>query len=466
MGGGQAGRDKLRPDGDMAGDPEIRRGGLPPASFRFGGGEGSSQSFPAERLSAELSTPRVDRPFSFHLVWIVSVILLAFGLAMLYSVSSVSGFFEGDSDGLELVRQQGLVALAGLFLLVVVSRIDYRHTRWAAFAVVFLSLGLLVAVLVPGVGRGTNGAVRWMSVGGINLQPSEVAKLALVLMGAHLLSTRRALSGSFSALMWPLGGVAGILGALILAQPDLGTTIMLAVIVVGLLFAAGMRLRQWLGLVLGSAAGIVVLILSSDYRRERFLGFLDPFADPLDSGFQVVQSYLAMSSGGWFGVGPGRSIQKFNYLPEAHTDMIVGIIGEELGFVGVAAVLLLFFLLAAAALRLAACCSDPLGRYLITGAALLIAGQAVINAGGVTGLLPLTGIPLPFISFGRTNLMVVLVAVGIVLSVARYSPSVPAKERSPADRRSRDAGEESSNVTYLDRRRRHGRPRSAGLGHS
>jgi len=412
------------------------------------------------------ATPRTDRPVSFHMVWIVSLLLLLFGLAMVYSSSSVSGFFESESDGLELLRQQGVVALAGLCLLILVSRLDYRRLRWAVFLTVFVSLGLLVAVLVPGVGRGANGAVRWLSVGSINLQPSEVAKLSVVLMGAHLLSTRRALSGTFSALVWPLAGVAGLLGVLIIAQPDLGTTIMLGVIVVGLLFAAGMRLRQWVGLLLGSGAAIMLLILSSDYRRERFIGFLDPFADPLDSGFQVVQSYLAMSSGGWLGVGPGRSIQKFNYLPEAHTDMIFGIIGEEFGFVGVAAVLLLFFLFAAAALRLAACCADPFGRYLVVGAVLMVAGQAVINVGGVTGLLPLTGIPLPLISFGRTNLMVVLVAVGIVLSVARFCPSVSAAEISSGTRRGRVAGEESSNVTYLDRRRRHGRPRCARAGNS
>ncbi len=226
----------------------------------------------------------------------------------------------------------------------------------------------------------------------------------------------------------------------------------------GLLWVAGLRARDWLGLAIGGVGLVLVAIFTEDYRRERFLGFLDPFGQAKDSGFQIVQSFLAMGSGGWFGVGPGLSVQKFSYLPEAHTDMILAVLGEELGLVGVGVVIGLFLVFGASGLALARRCADPFGRYLVAGCTFLVVGQAGINMGGVMGAIPLTGVPLPFISYGRTNLLVVLIAVGIMLSVARFGPVVtPVAVH----------GErlEPPNVTHIDSRRRYGGPRGARPGH-
>jgi cell division protein FtsW len=377
---------------------------------------------------------------------------------MVYSVSSAVGFFREDGDLNFYLRQQALVALAGLLFLVVLSRVNYGVWRMLSLPAVVGASGLLLAVHLPGIGRSAGGAARWLDLGPFPLQPSEVAKLAVILIGAHLLATTRARSGSFEGLMWPFGGVVGVVCALILWQRDLGTALVVAVITMGLLWVAGMRGRDWLGLVVGGVGLTLVAIFTEDYRRERFMAFLDPFAQAQDSGFQIVQSFLAMGSGGWFGVGPGLSVQKFSYLPEAHTDMILAVLGEELGLVGVGVVIALFVVFAASGLAVARRCAEPFGRYLVAGCTFLVVGQAGINMGGVMGAIPLTGVPLPFISYGRTNLLVVLIAVGIMLSVARFGPVV-----TPVAAHSERL--EPPNVTHIDSRRRYGGPRGARPSH-
>jgi cell division protein FtsW len=275
-------------------------------------------------------------------------------------------------------------------------------------------------------------------------------------LAAHLLSLPRALQGSTADKLLPLLVVVGIVCVLIVVQPDLGTAIVVALAVLALLWVAGLRARDWVGLVVIGTTLAGILIMSADYRRERFLAFLAPFGDAKDTGYQLVQSLYALGSGGWFGVGPGRSVQKFNYLPEAHTDMIFAVAGEEFGLLGVAIIIAFFVLFVAAAVRIAGRCGDPFGRYLVVGCTVLIAGQAVLNMGGVMSALPLTGVPLPFISFGRTNLLVVLAAVGVILSVARHGPAPPTAATLDLDR------QESTNVAHLDSRRRDGgsrRPR-------
>lgn len=400
-------------------------------------------------------------PLSYYCVCFSALLLLAFGLVMVYSVSTAQGFFGENQDALVRLKQQALAGGVGIAAMLLISRLDYRRWRRPIVWLSFIAFALLVAVEIPGVGREANNATRWIDLGPIPLQPSEVAKLALLGLAAHLLSTKRAEKGRFGVLFWPLAGVSGLFGLLILLQPDLGTALMIGVLVFGLWWQAGMRLREWLGLFALSLGGVAGAILLSDYRRERLLAFLHPFADPAGNGWQIIQSFLAMSSGGWWGVGPGRSVQKFNYLPEAHTDMIFSIIGEEFGFVGVGLVLLGFALLVGCMFRLARRCDDPFGRYLAIGAGLLVGGQAVINLAGVMGVLPLTGIPLPLISFGRTNLVVVLAAVGVALSVARYGPVAVDQRSQPEDLES-----EYANVAYLDSRRGDGRSRRPSLGNS
>lgn len=398
------------------------------------------------------------RPRADQVLVASTLCLLVLGLVMVYSVSSAVGFFREDGDLNFYIRQQALVAVAGLLFLVVISRVNYRVWRMLSLPAVGIACGLLVAVHVPGIGRSAGGASRWLDLGPFPLQPSEVAKLAVILVGAHFLATKRARSGSFEGLTWPFGAVVGVVCGLILWQRDLGTALVVATMTMGLFWVAGMRARDWLGLAVGGFGLTVAAIFTEDYRRERFLAFLDPFAQAQDSGFQVVQSILAMGSGGWFGVGPGLSVQKFSYLPEAHTDMILAVLGEELGLVGVGVVIALFVVFAGSGLAVARRCAEPFGRYLVAGCMFLVVGQAGINMGGVMGAIPLTGVPLPFISYGRTNLLVVLMAVGIMLSVARFGP-VAAPIAAHSGRL------EPPNVTHIDSRRRYGGPRGARPSH-
>jgi cell division protein FtsW len=429
------------------------------------GGLGESAGISADGKAAR--TARL--PWAYYTIWVVSLALLALGLVMVYSASTAHGFFSPAGIDLTYVKQQAVAAAGGLFLLIVLSRVDYRKLRSLALVGLAAAIVLLLAVHVPNVGRGAKGAVRWIDFGPLSVQPSEVAKLAIVLVSAHLLCTKRALTKSFRGMAMPLLPVAAVVCLLIVMEPDLGTAIVVAAIVMGLLWIADMRLSHWFGLSAAAAAVATVFVLSAPYRRARLFSFLNPAAASGATRFQITQALIALASGGLLGVGPGNSVQKFSYLPEAHTDMIYAIIGEELGLLGAGVVIGLFALFGVAAWHLARRCADPFGRYLVAGFALLVTSQAIINIGGVMGFLPITGIPLPFVSFGRTNLMVVLAGVGVMLSVARYGPAASAK-RSPAfedyerGSASESAGAlsgELTNVTYLDRRRRDGGARRA-----
>jgi cell division protein FtsW len=414
-------------------------------------------------------------PWAYHALWITTAALLVFGLFMVYSSSTADGFFSPSGSSLQYLKDQGMTALVGLAFLVVLSRIDYRRWRRAVPLALLGAFALLVAVHIPNIGHAAKGAVRWIQVGSVSIQPSEVAKFAMVLTSAHLLSTSRALTKGFRQQIMPLLPVAAAVCLLIVTEPDLGTAIVVACVVMGLFWVAEMRFSRWAAVVLGGVAVAGGFILSTAYRRERLLSFLVP-SGPLDAArFQVSQALIALASGGLLGVGPGNSIQKFNYLPEAHTDMIFAIIGEEFGLLGVGVVLGLFALFGVAAWRLARRCADPFGRYLIAGFAILICSQAIVNVAGVMGFLPLTGIPLPFVSFGRNNLLVVLLAVGVILAVARYGPVVapPVRREASGEAEGRDGEnlsvrhtQEPVNVTYLDRRRGDGGTRSARPRHS
>ena len=402
--------------------------------------------------------------WAFHGTWILAVVLTCVGMLMIYSVSTAQGFFADNALALSRIQDQGVAALLGLAALLVLSRLDYRRSRSVIMALTIMVFGLLVAARIPQLGREANGAARWLDIGPLSVQPSEIAKLVMVGLAAHLLSTPRAMKGRFGVLFWPLAPVAAMAAGLILLQPDLGTALMVAVIVMGLWWQSGMPLKEWITIAGVGLLLVAVAILMSDYRRERFLAFVDPFKDPQGDGWQIVQSFLALSSGGWWGLGPGRSVQKFNYLPEAHTDMIFSIIGEEFGFIGVGLLLLAFVVLMVSVFRVAARCTDPFGRYLAGGVGLMIAGQAIVNLGGVMGVLPLTGIPLPFVSFGRTNLVMMLAGIGVVLAVGRYGPVRVPIETDSLEGEPLTPERGFSNVTYLDRRRRNSRPCGAGLG--
>jgi cell division protein FtsW len=349
-----------------------------------------------------------------QILLLVTLALVAFGLVMVYSATSASAALaSGDSS--YYLRKQGLYALVGLALLLVLRRTGYRSLRLLSPALVLTSIALLVAVLV--VGQSVNGARRWLQLGPAVFQPSELAKLALLVFAAAYLA-RRPAPRTFGELIKPLGLVTGIVCALILAEPDLGTAITIVVMIGGVLVVSGVPAR-----LLATAGGLcLTLVLAAawfePYRRARLLSFLNPWDDAQGAGYQPVQAMIALGSGGIFGEGLGQSVLKANYLPEAHTDMIFAIIGEELGLVGATALIAAYAAFAYAGFRVALACRDPFGKRLAAGITTLVCGQALINLAAVMGAAPLTGITLPFVSYGGSSLVVVLAAVGILLNIA------------------------------------------------
>ena len=390
----------------------------------------------------------------FHLLVLVTLGLVAFGLVMVYSASSARAAVAAD-DPSYFLKRQAVYAVLGLIVLAFLSRVDFRVLRRLGGPLLLASFALLLAVLV--LGTAVNGARRWLSLGLIDFQPSELAKVALALWLAALL-VRRPAPRSFTELGRPIGLVVLAVCALILVEPDLGTATAICVMVAAMLVVAGTPLRA-----LAGAAGIgVTLVLAAiwlePYRRARFFAFLDPWADPDDTGFQTIQAMIALGSGGLFGVGLGESVQKIYYLPEATTDMIFAIVGEELGLVGTFGVIAAFVVFGYAGFNVALRCRDPFGKLLAAGLTALICGQAFVNLSAVLGLAPLTGIPLPFVSYGGSSLIVALGAVGILLNIAVNGATAEATSRLPdrgrRDSRARSAGARRGRGAQPARRRR------------
>jgi cell division protein FtsW len=379
------------------------------------------------------SRRRLERPLQLEYVILVLVTLalVAFGLVMVYSASSARAAVGAD-DSVYFLKRQAIYAVIGLLLFVLLSRLDYRKLRGISGPLLAASLFLLVAVLV--IGTSVNGARRWLIVGPVSIQPSELAKLALAIWIAAFL-VRRGPPRTFGELLRPIGLVSGFAALLVLLEPDLGTAISFAVIVGAALLVAGTPMRL-MGLAAGALLAVVLLASWLEpYRRARLFSFLNPWDDAQGAGFQSVQALIAMGSGGVFGVGLGESVQKVYYLPEATTDMIFAIVGEELGLVGSAAVILAFALFAYAGFSIALRVADPFAKLLAASLTALVCGQAAVNLAAVLGLAPLTGIPLPFVSYGGSSLIVCLVAAGILLTIARNSGAAAARNAVPDRRR-------------------------------
>jgi len=370
-----------------------------------------------------------------HLLVLVTLALVAFGLVMVYSATSAPAALE-RTDPMSYLKKQGIYALIGVGLMMTASRFDYRRLRLLAPPLVLTALGGCLAVLV--IGSRINGARRWIELGPATFQPSELAKLALAVWAAAYLSKRPA-PRTLKELWRPIGLLLGVFCLLILAEPDLGTAISLVVILLAVLLISGTPVPT-LAAGTGIAATLgLVAIWFEPYRRARIFSFIDPWKDPQGAGFQTVQALISLGSGGFLGVGLGHGVAKINYLPEAHTDMIFAVIGEELGLLGVTAVIAAYATFAYAGLRVALECRDPFGKRLAAGIVGLVCGQAVINLAAVLGLAPLTGIPLPFISYGGSSLVVALLGVGILLNIAGRHGAAEAKRAVP-DRSRRDRG--------------------------
>jgi len=354
----------------------------------------------------------------YDLVLLLMVVALtSFGIVMVYSASSVMAA-KNFHDGAYFLKRQGLFALVGFTLAAVAMRIDYHHWRKLAVPILLVSLALLVMVLIPGVGGKVKGASRWIRLPGFNLQPSEFAKLALIFYMAYSLEKKSDKIRSLSYGFLPYMVVLTVMLLLILKQPDLGAALTLAAVTVLMLFAAGTRLVFLLGTVMMAAPIVAYLVFHSAYRLRRIKAFMNPEQDPTGIGWQIIQSKYAFGAGGLFGQGLGEGKQKLFYLPEAHTDFILSVVGEELGFIGVLVIIGMFFILVQRAMRIAMAARDPFGRFLALGIAVLFAIEASVNMGVVTGLLPTKGLALPFLSYGGSSLLISLLAVGILLNIS------------------------------------------------
>lgn len=347
------------------------------------------------------------------------VILVLFGALMVFSASAVLAS-ERFGNSYHFLIRQVLWAVVGLAVMVGVMHLDYRRLANPRLVFPALGLQLILLVVVLFADRAHN-AHRWLHLGPMNFQPSELTKLVLVVFLAYFLRLRQGAVNDWKHTLLPVGLVAGASVALVVKEPDFGTSLALVLLVAAMLFAAGMRLGHFALGVLAAVPALYLLILYSPYRYRRWLAFLDPYSDPLGKGFQIIQSFIAVGTGGIDGLGLMEGKQKLFYLPEPHTDFIFAVISEELGFIGAVLVLGLFGVILWRGLRAASGCGDKFGRLLAVGLTVMLVGQALVNVSVVLGLLPTKGIPLPFVSYGGSSLLMSLIAVGILLNISQHS---------------------------------------------
>lgn len=355
----------------------------------------------------------------YYLILGSAMLLLILGLVMVLSSSSVESYELHDS-AFTLFSRQAVFAGIGVAAMVIISRLPISLFRRFALAFLVLSIGMLVLTFVPGIGAGVHGQRNWIRlVGPFRLQPSEFAKLALILWSADLFARRERYLDQWRSLLVPFMPVVAVVVGLVVLQGDLGTAIVMAIIVAGILFVVGAPMRIFVLFGGIGLAGIAALSLTAGYRMRRFTAWLHPEADLDGAGWQLTQGKVALGTGGWWGVGLGGSREKWGALPEAHTDFIYPVIGEELGLFGALTVLGLFAAITVFALRMAIRTSDSFVRITCVGIVAWIVGQAMINLGAVLQLLPITGVPLPFISYGGSSLLPSLMAIGVLLAFAR-----------------------------------------------
>jgi cell division protein FtsW len=427
---------------------------------RFGGSKAKKGKAKKKRRATSL-------PAEYNMLLTATLCLLAFGAVMVFSASSTTRILSngGLSDSAFYLKRTLLFGAVGLGIMHLAARHGLETVRRLTPAILGVSLFLLLAVLFGG--NTVNGSSRWIGPSFIQLQPSELAKVALILYGADLLARKPKRARTLQGLM-PFLLVVGAATLLIVAEPDLGTAMVVSFAVAATLVAAGMRIRDLAMIAAALAFFALLMTVIEPYRMARLTGFLNPGADAGGAGFQAAQAKIALGSGGLFGVGIGNGVQKAFYLPEAHTDMISAVIGEELGLVGILGVVGLFSLFGYAGLQVAKKAKDSYGKLLVAGLTSLVLVQATINLFAVMGLAPLTGVPLPFVSYGNSSLMATLFAVGLILNVARGGTARAGKlrvvegGRKPTRGRSRSSSARSRKSGSGSRG--NGRSRSAGHG--
>lgn len=353
------------------------------------------------------------------LLFITVIVISLFGIIMIYSASYVWAEYKFN-DPFKFVKHQGLFFIIGIILMIMVSKIPFKIYFEKANKILIGSLILLVLVIIPGIGTVRNGSRSWFGIGSFGIQPSEFAKLALIIFTSKYLTKNEKNLKYIKKGVLPILGTVILVFGLIMLQPDFGTGMIILVSIIGLLFVSGVNFKFFIRLGLLGLVGIIVLIAIAPYRLERILSFLNPWSDPLGSGFQIIQSLYAIGPGGLFGQGFMNSRQKHFYLPEPQTDFIFSIISEEFGFLGILIVATLFMIIIFRGFKIAQNSENKFAKYLAFGITFGLAFQAILNLMVVVGLIPVTGVTLPFLSYGGSSLLITLVSMGVLLNISRY----------------------------------------------
>lgn len=357
---------------------------------------------------------------SVEILLVVSVILISiFGIIMIYSASSIWAEYKYN-DPLKYVKNQALFFIIGLILMFLVSKINYKFYLKKSNILLIGCIILLILVLIPGVGMVRNGSRSWFGIGSFGIQPSEFTKLTLIIFTSKYLMNNEKNMKNIKKGVLPILCVLIFVFGLIMLQPDFGTGMIIVISIIGLLFVGGVSMKFFIGLGIIGVLGITGLIIIAPYRLARILSFLNPWSDPLGSGFQIIQSLYAIGPGGLFGFGFLNSRQKHFYLPEPQTDFIFSIISEEFGFLGIVIVVTLFLTIIITGFKISKNCKDLFGKYLSFGIMFQLSFQALLNLMVVVGLIPVTGVTLPFLSYGGSSLLITLCSIGVILNISRY----------------------------------------------
>lgn len=352
---------------------------------------------------------------------IISIIIITlFGALMIYSASSVWAEYKFN-DQYKYLKSQLIFLVLGYLIMILISKFPYQNYKKLSNIIFLVTTSLLVLVLIPGIGTVRNGSRSWFGLGGFGIQPSEFTKLSLIIFTAKYLENNERDLKSIKKGVLPILGVLLLVFALIMLEPDFGTGVVIVMTIVVLLFVSGVNLNFFVKIGILGLIGVVVLIIIAPYRTQRIISFLNPWSDPLGSGFQIIQSLYAIGPGGLLGLGLGNSIQKHFYLPEPQTDFIFSIISEEFGFLGILIVAVLFLTIITTGFKIATKCEDKFGKYLAFGITFSLAFQAMLNLMVVVGLIPVTGITLPFLSYGGSSLLISLTSIGILLNINKYN---------------------------------------------
>ena len=361
------------------------------------------------------------KKYKLEITLLISITLISiFGLVMIYSASNIWASYKYN-DPFKYVRHQFIFFIVGYTLMLVISKINYQKYLKKSNILLFGCIILLILVAIPGIGMVRNGSRSWFGIGSFGIQPSEFTKLALIIFTSkYLVKNEKNMKFILKGVL-PILGVTLFIFGLIMLQPDFGTGVIIVMSIIGLLFIGGVNLKLFVGMGVIGIVGITGLILVAPYRMSRILSYLNPWSDPLGSGFQIIQSLYAIGPGGLFGLGFGNSIQKHFYLPEPQTDFIFAIISEEFGFLGIVIVSILFLLIIINGFKISQKCNDLFGKYLSFGITFQLTFQTLLNLMVVVGLIPVTGVTLPFLSYGGSSLLITLCSMGILLNISRYN---------------------------------------------